>query len=57
VNTRQPGVTMHVCQMQDMEMRSGSCEARILGKFIYVHKFCHLLQYIIFVLTIDCLIL
>jgi hypothetical protein len=28
-----------------------------LGKFIYVHKFCHLLQYIISVLTVNYLIL
>jgi hypothetical protein len=38
-------------------LHSGSHEKRILGKFIYVYNFCHLLQYIISVLTIECLIL
>jgi hypothetical protein len=28
-----------------------------MGKFIYIYNFCHLLQYIIFILTIECLIL
>jgi hypothetical protein len=32
-------------------------EEHILGKFIYVYNFYHLLQYIISVLTVDCLIL
>jgi hypothetical protein len=27
------------------------------GKFIYLYNFCHLLQYIIYVLTVECLIL
>jgi uncharacterized UPF0160 family protein len=36
---------------------SGSREERILGKFIYVYNFYHLLQYIVSVLTVECLIL
>jgi hypothetical protein len=35
----------------------GSHEECILGKFIYVYNFCHLLQYIISVLTVESLIL
>jgi hypothetical protein len=36
---------------------SGSREEHILGKFMYVYNFFYLLQYIIFVLTVECLIL
>jgi hypothetical protein len=35
----------------------GSREEHILGTFIYVYNFCYLLQYIISVLTVECLLL